>query len=268
MNELTNLLPQTGTLSKTGWSLPANMTEPEWQRAGALLSRVDGALNWWLGDWWAFGEHAYGNRKALVESEEWEGPAFQTCRDAAWIAARFETSRRRDVVSFNHHKEVAALPPEEADKLLDWCEDSLGKTGRLPTIKALRERVKQVKSWLAQGWTTDQLERKARLEAGFAVVASQRASSDGRPMDAALIAWADQQGLMVDIDRKTAWGNPFEMPGDGDRAAVCDKFARFYLPHKDSLIKRLPSLKGKLLVCWCHPEQCHGDHLAERANGA
>jgi len=28
-------------------------------------------------------------------------------------------------LSFKHHAEVASLPPDEADALLDWCEDGL-----------------------------------------------------------------------------------------------------------------------------------------------
>lgn len=264
--ELANILPKAGELSKTGWSLPATMTESDWKEAGAALAKVEGAMMWWIGDWWAFGEHGYGDRKAMVESEEWDGPAFDACKRAAWVSQSFETCRRRHLVPFGHHLELASLPPTEADKILDWCESGLSTHGRLPTIKATRERVKQIKAWLAQGWTTDQLERKAMIENGLAVVASKRNTDEGKQQDAALIAWADQQGLMVEVGRNTQWGNPFEMPGDGDRNAVCDHFADHYLPHKPSLLKKLPSLKGKVLVCWCHPERCHGDHLAEVAN--
>jgi len=35
----------------------------------------------------------------------------------------FETSRHRVALSFNHRRETAALPPGEADALLDWCEE-------------------------------------------------------------------------------------------------------------------------------------------------
>lgn len=265
-NDLMNLLPKAGQLTKTGWTLPATMTEEDWKHAGAMLAKVEGAMNWWLGDWWAFGEHGYGDRKALVESDDWEGPAYQTCVNASNVCEKFESNRRRLDVSFSIHAECASLPSDEADKVLDWCEAVLHQNGRLPTIKATRERVKQVKAWLAQGWTSDQLERKALVEQGVAVVASKRAGSDGRERDAALIAWADQQGLMVEIGRNTAWGNPFEMPGDGDRDTVCDNYAHHYLPHKPSLMKRVGGLRGKVLVCWCHPERCHGDHLAEIAN--
>jgi hypothetical protein len=118
---------------------------------------------WWVGDWWAFGEHRYGGRKAVVEAEDWEGPSFQTAMNAASIARAFETSRRREVLSFACHVEVASLPAEEADRLLDWCEEVLRDTKRPPTIKALRERVKEVKRYLAEGWDSDQLERQHLL---------------------------------------------------------------------------------------------------------
>lgn len=111
--DIAAILPKSGQLSKTGWSLPANLTEAEWKEAGSALAKVEGAMNWWLGDWWAFGEHGYGDRKALVESDEWEGPAFQTCADSAYVSKAFETSRRREVVTFSHHREVASLPQAE-----------------------------------------------------------------------------------------------------------------------------------------------------------
>ena len=46
------------------------------------------------------------------------GPAYESCRAAARVAKDFETSRRRDLLSFQHHREVAALPPDEAEALL------------------------------------------------------------------------------------------------------------------------------------------------------
>ncbi|MGH7085947.1 MAG: hypothetical protein ACREFN_13255 [Acetobacteraceae bacterium] len=73
-----------------------------------------------LGDWWAFGEARYGERKAVVEAEDWDGPAYQTCRNSAAVCTAFpEMSRRRDNLSFSHHAEVAALPAAEADALAE-----------------------------------------------------------------------------------------------------------------------------------------------------
>ena len=56
------------------------------------------------------------------EVEDWEGPAFQTCMDAAMVSRAFETSRRREVLSFTHHREVAPLSADWQDKLLDEAE--------------------------------------------------------------------------------------------------------------------------------------------------
>jgi len=212
--------------------------------------------------------------KALVESEDWEGPAYDTCKWAGSICKTFARANipelgkpvRRETATFRHHAEAASLPTAEADRVLDWCEEALTKSGRLPTIKATREKVKQIKAWLAQGWTQSQLERRQLVEKGITVVASKRNDDTGKPIDNALIAWADQQGLMLPIDRNTPWGNPFETPADGSRDEVCDNYANHYLPHKPSLLKHLPTLKGKVLMCWCHPLRCHGDHLAELAN--
>jgi len=75
---------------------------------------------------------------------------------------------RREVLGFSHHVEVTGIPQAEADALLDEAEtDGL-------SIRALRERVKQVKAYLSQGWTADQIDRKKQVENGLCVVASMR----------------------------------------------------------------------------------------------
>ena len=222
-------------------------------------------MQWWLGDWWAYGEHAYGERANAVKSDDWEGPAFGTCMNAATVCRKFEASRRREVLSFNIHVEAAALPIEWQDKILDWATS--GDDGRPRTIRAIRDEVKQKRAFLSQGWTPDQLDRKAAAEAGECVVANMRNDTSGdRKIDEALINWAEAEGRFVRVDRKTEWGNPFEMPGDGDRATVCASFAKFYLPNKPSLLCDIATLPGQVLGCWCHPEECHAHIIAEVAN--
>jgi hypothetical protein len=108
-------------------------------------------------------------------------------------------------------------------------------------------------------WSEDELSRKATAENGLCVVANLRG-------DAALIAWAHAADRFVRIDRATAWGNPFEMPDDGGRDHVVAMFGQFYLPHKPSLLGRLPTLRGKVLGCWCYPQDCHGRVIAEAVN--
>jgi hypothetical protein len=58
---------------------------------------------WWIGGWWAFGEHRYGERKAIVTADGWEGPAYETCRKAASVARAFPPPQRHHAVTFYHH---------------------------------------------------------------------------------------------------------------------------------------------------------------------
>src|SRR5215208_7161407 len=51
-------------------SLPENLPFEDWRNIGIQLCRASSRLNWLFVDWWNFGEHRYGDRKALVESEE------------------------------------------------------------------------------------------------------------------------------------------------------------------------------------------------------
>lgn len=95
------------------------------------------------------------------------------------------------------------------------------------------------------------------LERGKTVVVSMR--KQGQPQ---VIAWAKAHGLFVRIDRKTPWGNPFEIGKHGNREAVIERYAN-YLPTNPDLLKQLPTLRGKCLGCWCKPEPCHGDVLVK-----
>ncbi len=66
------------------------------------------------------------------------------------------------------------------------------------------------------------------------------------------------------IDRTTKWGNPFRIGKDGTREEVLIRYKE-YIRHAHNLIAALPELKGKTLGCWCKPQPCHGDVLAELA---
>ena len=67
------------------------------------------------------------------------------------------------------------------------------------------------------------------------------------------------------VGRPTIWGNPFVIGRDGNRAQVIEKY-REWLPGQPDLMKRLPTLRGKVLGCWCAPKPCHADVLLKLAN--
>ncbi len=108
-------------------------------------------------------------------------------------------------------------------------------------------------------WSDDERDLLKRLRGGETIVVSLH--QNGHPN---LVRWAGDAGLYVRIDRRSDWGNPFELPADGDRDTVIANYADHYLPHKPSLLSRLDELHGKALGCWCAPEPCHGDILKAR----
>jgi hypothetical protein len=149
-----------------------------------------------------------------------------------------------------------------AKRLLTLAD--IAEAGQIGALKAARQTSETgdaIETDDAATWTPDQLERKAEAEAGRCVVANMHDNAD-----VALLAWAEAEGLFVRIDRRSEWGNPFEIPDDGERAEVVGKFGKFYLPYKDGLLSRVPTLRGKVLGCWCHPEECHGHLIAEIVN--
>jgi len=105
--------------------------------------------------------------------------------------------------------------------------------------------------------TTSQEARRTLVENGQSVLANLR-------HDKALIAWAEAEGLYVRIDRRSEWGNPYEIGEDGDRKSVIDSFA-IYIARKVGLRSRVAELRGKVLGCWCYPDSCHGDTLIKLA---
>jgi hypothetical protein len=61
----------------------------------------------WLGDWLIFGRYKYGTRYRQAIGAT--GLDYQTLRNYAVVARRFEPSRRRSTLRAQHHAEVSAL---------------------------------------------------------------------------------------------------------------------------------------------------------------
>lgn len=85
------------------------------------------------------------------------------------------------------------------------------------------------------------------------------------PRSARLVVHCKKEEYDVYIGRPSVWGNPFEIGKDGTREEVIQKYEE-YLRGNRSLRALLPSLKGKVLGCWCAPKACHGDVLVKWAN--
>lgn len=116
-------------LPRVGLQFPRQLPFEAWLGVGAQLAAVAGSSAWCLGDWLIYGQAAYGGR--YRDAIERTGLDYQTLRNYAWVAGRFELSRRRDTLSFGHHAEVAALPGPEQDFWLRKAEEFRWSTMRL-----------------------------------------------------------------------------------------------------------------------------------------
>jgi hypothetical protein len=171
-------------------------------------------------------------RQIIAPSEKDDG------KTATKAAELFNTNR----TYVNQAAKVKSEAPEAFEKV---------KAGKMTLQDAMKEVARKPTE---PEWLPDELERKAKVEAGETVVANfQR--------DKHLIQWASQNGEMLAIDRTSKWGNPFILGPDGDRDRVCDYFEKHYAPNKDSFIESAHELKGKVLCCHCYPERCHGNAL-------
>ena len=92
--------------------------------------------------------HRYGERAEAAASGIF-GRSFQELADLGWVSSQIETSRRREVLSFSHHREVAALERAEADILLDEAErDDLSTRDLRARVNAVthRKRLEKVEA--------------------------------------------------------------------------------------------------------------------------
>jgi len=80
-----------------------------------------------------------------------------------------------------------------------------------------------------------------------------------------MVVHCKHQKYDVYCGRPSIWGNPFVIGKDGNRTEVIKKHREWLLQNKE-LMAKIPELKGKILGCWCSPQSCHCDFLAELAN--
>lgn len=108
-----------GTLTETSLELPEGMGIEDWIQVGDTLKRMSKSIQWWAGDWLAYGEDHYGE-SAFQALER----ADKTLANWATVCRKVERSRRRDDLPFSQHAEVTSLPPEEQTEVLGMAAEN------------------------------------------------------------------------------------------------------------------------------------------------
>lgn len=106
-----------GAISNVAWAPKAELEHPQWIAAGRRLGSIGRCSQWWLGDWVRYGASRWGEK--YVEAAKVTGYDPKSLRNIAYVASRFDSSRRRDNLSWSHHAELAMLSPPEQDEWLD-----------------------------------------------------------------------------------------------------------------------------------------------------
>ena len=124
-------------LTTKSWAPRGTLTVADWVRQGRWLGALGRASGWWLGDWLRYGNARYGERYRAAARVT--GYDVQSLMNMAYVAGRFDVTRRREDLSFSHHAEVASLPAEEQDR---WLERAA--TGSL-SVRGLRSELRKAR---------------------------------------------------------------------------------------------------------------------------
>ncbi|WP_282613011.1 LmbU family transcriptional regulator [Streptomyces sp. GESEQ-35] len=128
--------------TKVGLQIPSGMSYDEWERSGRQLAGILDSSSWWLGDWLVYGKDHYTDR--YQRGIRAAGLSYQTLRNYAWVSRRFDLTRRRPALSFQHHAELTAMPVEEQDFWLDRAEEQQWTTKQLRSaLRAARQSEEQ-----------------------------------------------------------------------------------------------------------------------------
>lgn len=104
-----------------GLIAPQNMDHASWQQVGDLLFKLEGSLQWLIGDWLVYGEDLkYGD---IPKFAAMMGKDEKTLRNYMSVSRAVELSRRRDNLSFGHHEAVTKLLPGEQSEALNYAAE-------------------------------------------------------------------------------------------------------------------------------------------------
>ena len=128
-------LPHGAKLYTTGLELPNDLTAKAWAEIGLKLTKVEDSMQWALGDWWAYGDFKYGERKALTTDLGFY--CFGSLMNMATVARRVPTSLRNEVLSWSHHCTVALCSLKDQKMWLDKAAKNKW------TVRELRKQIRE-----------------------------------------------------------------------------------------------------------------------------
>jgi hypothetical protein len=178
-------LDRIAVTGRTSLALSDGIAIEEWRRLGVQIHEVSNSSTWWLGDWLIYGRKTYPGR--YREAVGQTSLDYQTLRNYAWVAGRISPDRRRAELSFQHHAEVAPLPPDQQQQWLARAAAGGWSRNRLRTeIRATTRGARQAAAPVRIRVQDDHLRRW-----------QSAASHDGRELFDWMISALDEAALSV-----------------------------------------------------------------------
>jgi hypothetical protein len=113
-----------------------NPTYEQWESAIKFVQRSEQAVHFWLGDLLNLGNNLYGEK--YTQAVELTGFDYGTLANDSSVARAIPQPIRKPELSFEHHRVVAKLNPEDQEKWLDKAVDEN------LTVKELRRELNGV----------------------------------------------------------------------------------------------------------------------------
>ncbi len=146
-------------------------TREGWLAEGRRLGSRARRDRWALGDWAAEGARCHGDLTAAAAEI---GLSAGALFNLASVARKIKPSRRREVLSWDHHAAVASLPAAAADRLLDraeaegWSREVMREEAHATSAEGQLARARARIAELEGQATSDPRDRTARARHAMA----------------------------------------------------------------------------------------------------
>jgi hypothetical protein len=164
-------------VSPIAWKPHQGLEFAEWLHQGKRLGSIGRGVAWWIGDWVSYGNAKFGEKYSRAARVT--GYDVQSLMNMAYVASRFDLSRRKETLSWSHHSELAALEPDEQDRWLVFADE------RRLSVRGLRE---ELRAW------------RSRHGTGKHGKATSRATATAKTATAKTVAAPISTGLELEAD--------------------------------------------------------------------
>jgi hypothetical protein len=105
------------SISAVAWTPHAELDYQRWVMEGRRIGAIGRGSPWWVGDWLLYGTAKWGER--YVEAVKITRYDAKSLRNLRYVASRFDSSLRRENLTWSHHALLAACDPDEQRHWLD-----------------------------------------------------------------------------------------------------------------------------------------------------